>query len=121
MDITTTSRRLRRLLLRIEKEDARRKRFDQALRSAMRNGLGGMSEIVVRKALAKRYAVPQAKKKNLRRLSRASQQRLKLQGQYMGSIRNLTLEKRAAVRSLLKEKGIRAALAHARELSSSKG
>jgi hypothetical protein len=124
MDMETTSRRLRRLLLMMEKEDARRKRFDEAVRSAMRNGLAGVSETVIRKALSKRYTVAHAKKKKPQAKTkrwRALRQRLKLQGRYMGLIRNLTLEQRAAIRSLLKKEGIIAALARAKELSIKQG
>ena len=52
------------------------------------------------------------------RLTAAYRATLKLQGQYMGTLRGLPARKRAAVKRLRAEKGISAAIAAARRMAS---
>ena len=57
---------------------------------------------------------PTPRKPRLSRQQRAAQ---KLQGKYMGTMRGLSVRKRAAVKRIRAEKGIRAALAAARRMA----
>ncbi|HEY3177155.1 MAG TPA: hypothetical protein VGK94_15485 [Candidatus Polarisedimenticolia bacterium] len=67
-----------------------------------------------------RTAAPTAGEKQIRRkprLTLATRAALKLQGRYMGTMRGLPATKRAIVKKVRAEKGIRAAIVAARRMS----
>jgi hypothetical protein len=110
--------RLRRLLPKIEQEEARRQRWDKWLQSVMKNGLGGASESEIKGVLSKRYLrAPAPAKKTPPKRSREQERRLKLQGKYIGAIRTLKVREKARVKAVLDKDGVRAAIALAKQLS----
>ena len=71
-------------------------------------------------ALAAQFEAVPARKGTSRRKPRLSPRQraaLKLQGKYMGTMRGLPASKRAQVKKVRAEKGIKAAIAYARKLA----
>jgi hypothetical protein len=117
--------RLRRLVPKIQKEEARRQRFDKWLRSIMKSGLGGASESEIKAVLSKRYGLRAPKpakktppKRTPPKRTREHERRLKLQGKYIAAVRNLKAVDKARVKAVLAKDGVRPAIALGKQLMS---
>jgi len=106
--------RLRRLLPKIEKEEARRKKWNAWFQSIMRNGFASASETEIRDVLSRRYAVPRRSSKPR---TRDHERRLKLQGKYIAAIRTLNKRERGQFRAALHKEGVRPAIVLAKRLA----
>jgi hypothetical protein len=83
----------------------------------VRRSLASVADAIERLAVAASAAEPESPRGRKLKLSPARRAALKLQGQYMGYLRNLAPKRKARVKSARTTKGIRAAIALARRLS----
>jgi hypothetical protein len=95
---------------------ARRERLIREIRARLHAlGVGGMEMAgSVRKEAVTRF---QGKRKTRRKLSSATRAKYRLQGAYMGFVRNLPKAAKAQVRAIREKSGVRSAIAAARKMA----